>query len=113
MVQPKEVECILRRLDIDGDSRVSFHEFVEAVSAVQPEMMPVQATRVEHRDPPADVGHVRPEAMPPFQGPRRSAAEPLPTRNGLRKEQDEEFTLAAPTRSGVGNFWPPRAGAPR
>jgi hypothetical protein len=113
MVQPKEVECILRRLDIDGDSRVSFHEFVEAVSAVQPEMMPVQATRVEHRDPPADVGHVRPEAMPPFQGPRRSAAEPLPTRNGLHKEQDEEFTLAAPTGSGVGNFWPPRAGAPR
>ena len=33
-VQPKEVYCILRRLDVDGDSCVSFDEFVEAISTV-------------------------------------------------------------------------------
>ena len=33
-VQPNEVTSILRRLDVDGDSRVSFDEFVEAISAV-------------------------------------------------------------------------------
>lgn len=34
IVQPKEVSCIIRRLDIDGDNRISFDEFVEAISAV-------------------------------------------------------------------------------
>lgn len=34
VVQPTEVTCILRRLDIDGDNCVSFDEFVEAISPV-------------------------------------------------------------------------------
>ena len=34
VIQPKEVSCIIRRLDIDGDNRVSFDEFVEAISPI-------------------------------------------------------------------------------
>lgn len=51
IVQPKEVVCILRRLDIDGDSRVSFHEFVEAISPISPETQTINFKQSRSKSP--------------------------------------------------------------
>ena len=34
LIKPKEVECVVRRLDIDGDGKITFDEFFEAISSV-------------------------------------------------------------------------------
>jgi Ca2+-binding EF-hand superfamily protein len=36
----KELVAILRRLDLDGDSKISFNEFVEGIKPVSPEIIP-------------------------------------------------------------------------
>ena len=41
-VVKKELVAILRRLDLDGDSKISYHEFVEGVKPVSPEILPKQ-----------------------------------------------------------------------
>lgn len=35
-----ELISIVRRLDIDGDSRISYNEFVEALTPVSPDLIP-------------------------------------------------------------------------
>ena len=42
-VLPEEVKAIIRRLDIDGDQKISFNEFVESISPVSPDFVPVKA----------------------------------------------------------------------
>ncbi len=39
-VVKKELVAILRRLDLDGDSKISYHEFVEGMKIVSPEIVP-------------------------------------------------------------------------
>lgn len=39
-VVKKELVAILRRLDLDGDSKISYHEFIEAIKPVSPEILP-------------------------------------------------------------------------
>lgn len=34
-----EVSAIIRRLDIDGDKKIKYSEFVESISAVSPDIM--------------------------------------------------------------------------
>ena len=40
-VLPEELAAIVRRLDIDGDAKITFEEFVEALSPVSPDLLPV------------------------------------------------------------------------
>lgn len=40
---PQELVAIVRRLDIDGDSKIGYHEFIESMSPVSPDMIPVEA----------------------------------------------------------------------
>lgn len=35
---PKEIEAIIRRLDVDGDNIIKYPEFVESVSPVSPDI---------------------------------------------------------------------------
>jgi len=42
-VIPEEIKAIVRRLDIDGDQRISFSEFIESISPVSPDLTPSQA----------------------------------------------------------------------
>jgi Ca2+-binding EF-hand superfamily protein len=44
-VVKKELVAILRRLDLDGDSKISFNEFVEGIKPVSPEILPIGAYR--------------------------------------------------------------------
>lgn len=41
-VLPQELLAIVRRLDIDGDSKIGYYEFIESISPVSPDMIPVQ-----------------------------------------------------------------------
>lgn len=41
-VLPKELIAIVRRLDIDGDSKIGYQEFVESITPVSPDMIPVE-----------------------------------------------------------------------
>ena len=46
-VQPEEATAIVRRLDIDGDLRVGYNEFVEALTPVSSTFKkPARAARV-------------------------------------------------------------------
>ena len=63
-VQPKEVSSILRRLDIDGDNRVSFDEFVEAISAVAQDAN--QEVRGLPMPPPPQIVPLPPQQMVPL-----------------------------------------------
>lgn len=108
IVQPKEVVCILRRLDIDGDSRVSFQEFVEAISAVSPEIVPVPARREPPRSPVAEARRVQPVASSSFQGPSRSAAGPPARRESVQsKLPGANFTLVPQSMGEGSNIVPP------
>ena len=40
-VLPEELAAIVRRLDIDGDAKITYEEFVEALSPVSPDLLPV------------------------------------------------------------------------
>ena len=40
----------MRRLDIDGDSRITYNEFVEALSPVSPDLIPVGKVTTEKND---------------------------------------------------------------
>lgn len=42
-VLPEEVKAIIRRLDIDGDQKINFDEFVESISPVSPDFIPAKA----------------------------------------------------------------------
>lgn len=35
--------AIVRRLDIDGDSKIRYHEFIESMTPVSPDMIPIEA----------------------------------------------------------------------
>ena len=37
---PDEVNAIMRRLDIDGDQKIDFSEFVESINPVSPDFLP-------------------------------------------------------------------------
>ena len=39
-VEKKELVCILRRLDLDGDSKITFPEFSEGLRPVSTQMIP-------------------------------------------------------------------------
>jgi len=39
-VLSQEIVSIVRRLDIDGDSRITYNEFVEALTPVSPDLIP-------------------------------------------------------------------------
>jgi len=81
LVQPKEVVSIVRRLDIDGDHKISFHEFVEAVSPVSPEIMP----------PPQRLSEVAAGAYVSFEGPERG-----PEGGSLAHTGDRNFRVYHP-----------------
>ena len=40
-VLPEELAAIVRRLDIDGDAKITYEEFAEALSPVSPDLLPV------------------------------------------------------------------------
>lgn len=42
-VLPEEVKAIIRRLDIDGDQKINYNEFVESISPVSPDFIPAKA----------------------------------------------------------------------
>ena len=41
----KEIVAILRRLDLDGDSKITFQELVEGLKPVNPEIIPKKEVR--------------------------------------------------------------------
>jgi Ca2+-binding EF-hand superfamily protein len=41
-VLKKELVAILRRLDTDGDSKISFQEFAEGIKPVSPGIVPIE-----------------------------------------------------------------------
>ena len=41
-VLPQELVAIVRRLDIDGDSKIGYHEFIESMTPVSPDMIPIE-----------------------------------------------------------------------
>lgn len=42
-VMPNEAGAIVRRMDVDGDNRIGYSEFVESISPVCPDFVPAQA----------------------------------------------------------------------
>lgn len=36
-----ELVAIVRRLDIDGDGKIKYNEFIEAISPVKPDILPL------------------------------------------------------------------------
>ena len=40
-VLTEEIKAIIRRLDIDGDQKISYTEFIESISPVSPDLTPI------------------------------------------------------------------------
>jgi len=49
-VLPQELVAIVRRLDVDGDSRITYNEFVEALTPVSPDLIPVGRVATEKNE---------------------------------------------------------------
>ena len=42
---PAEISAIVRRLDIDGDQQITYAEFMESISAVSPDFIPINKVK--------------------------------------------------------------------